>query len=159
LPIVVVIVFWPTIYAFGWHLRYGAESSFKGKVVPIPLGWTVLSADESKLTLIRQPRSIFSRGPYEFITFQTTVARTSSSEAFSNWQRSMAFLYKVPEYEVIGPERVDDSAQSFCITIFSARWKRAGQMSCWLENGAWQAEFLGKRADMAQFRTLIRAFR
>ncbi len=156
LPIALAIIFWPTINALAWHGLHENPFKFRGREFLIPNTWVVSSADNAEITLVKHPPSIFSKKPYQFMSFEQEITKGEPGTInFESWGRALAMQYENSKYQVIGPERIDRQSRSFCVSASPLQLKDAIEISCWLDEGSWQAHYMGTKVDALRFREVI----
>lgn len=157
-------IFTPHIYETGWHLRHGNAIPYKEKHVPVSRGW-VASAKPQELTITKMPLTLFTILRLEWMTERISIRKGSPlgsqtvAEADESFEKSFWTYPPTPASSAIisGPIKIGTPPNDiFCMTATEANNAAPMVVKCLLQQGSWEASFVGAKQDVERFYEILR---
>ena len=157
-----ILIFSPSLYTFGWHLRYGSMLAYKGKRVPVPANW-IADAEPQGLTLTKLPSTLFFLFGFDWLRRWISISkfaplRTQTlQEAEESFEKAFYTYPPAPPDAVLsGPIRMGTPPNDvFCMKATFARGAGPVILQCMLQQGTWNAHFVGEEKDVGTFYAVV----
>ncbi|SRR5712691_12031836 len=161
-----LMIFSPSLYVFGWHLRYGNVLVYKDKRVPVPQGW-IADAKPQGLTMTKLPSTLFTFIPFDWVARSISISKgvplrnQTIQEAQESFEKAFWTYPPAPADAVIsGPIRMGMPANDVsCMKATSAHQRWPVLVGCMLQQGTWHAHFVGEEKDVETFYVVVRGLK
>jgi hypothetical protein len=155
-----LVIFGPSLYTMAWHLSHGGMVAYRGKRVPVPLGWTA-DPEPQGLTLTKLPVTLLTLLELEWVSHRISISRLpplrdqTVGEAEESFERIFwTYAPASDDAAVSGPIRLGASPHDiFCMKTLSRRY--GVQLNCLVEQASWVALFNGQERDEKTFYAVI----
>jgi hypothetical protein len=167
LALTVWVIFLPSLYALGWHLRYGNALTYKGKLVPIPGNW-IAEAQPQGLTLTRAPATLFGYLGHDWILRWISIYKMPPlknrpvREVEESFEKG--FWTYTPgttvDAVISGPIRLGvPPNDAFCMKATPTHHPGPISISCLVQNATWHANYMGGEQYVSQFYKMMLGIR
>lgn len=159
-----MVIFSPTLYALGWHLRYGGVLTYKDKHVKIPAGW-IANAQPQGLDMTKVPRTIFTLLSITWIARGIHLHRSAplkdqtAQQVEESFQKGFLTYPPGPANAILsGPIQMGAPPNDvFCTKATSTEQMWPVSENCLLQQGVWIAFFNGDEKDVGTFYAVLRS--
>jgi hypothetical protein len=160
--LVLTAIFSPSLYARGWHLRHKGVLSYKDKHVIVPPGW-IASAKPQGLDMTKLPLTIFTGFQLTWIArgihlYKGAPLRNQTlQQAEESFQMGFLTYPPIPSNAIIsGPIQMGTSPNDvFCMKAMSPYPAWPVTVNCILQQGVWNASFIGEEKDVGTFYKIL----
>jgi hypothetical protein len=158
--IVLLLLFSPGAMTIVWHLRDGHSVTYRGRTIPVPIGW-VAKVEPQGAQLTRRPWTLLSkRSLVGWISFNPS--HFDQTKGRDDLTKSWEALYWTglaqTDNVVSGPLKVGSGANgATCFISSSKRNSDLASADCLMFEPAMGAHFSGDKSDIEIFFQIVRA--
>lgn len=158
-----LLIFTPYLYQTGWRLRHGNAIAYQEKHVPVPRGW-IASAKPRELTITKMPLTFFAFFRLGWMAQRISIRKVSRGsrpvpETGESFEKSFWTYPPTPANSAVisGPLKIGTPPNDiFCMTATPANNDAPVVVECLLQQGTWEASFLGARQNVERFFEILR---